>query len=38
MTYDKFSIEKIVYNEQKEISGISIINQKKERVFVWQKK
>ena len=38
ITYDKFSIEKIVYNEQKEISGISIINQKKERVFVWQKK
>ena len=38
ITYDKFSIEKIVYNEQEEISGISIINQKKERVFVWQKK
>lgn len=38
MTYDKFSIEKIVYNEQGEISGISIVNQKKERVFVWQKK
>ena len=38
MTYDKFSIEKIVYNEQEEISGISIVNQKKERVFVWQKK
>lgn len=38
MTYDKFSIEKIVYNEQVEISGISIVNQKKERVFVWQKK
>lgn len=38
MTYDKFSIEKIVYNEQEEISGISIVNQKKERVFVWKKK
>lgn len=38
ITNDKFSIEKIAYNEQEEISGISIINQKKERVFVWQKK
>ena len=35
---DKFSVEKIVYNEQEEISGISIINQNKKRVFVWQKK
>lgn len=38
ITNDKFSIEKIVYNEQEEISGISIINQNKKRVFVWQKK
>lgn len=38
ITNDKFSVEKIVYNEQEEISGISIINQNKKRVFVWQKK
>lgn len=38
ITNDKFSVEKIAYNEREEISGISIVNQKKERVFVWQKK
>lgn len=31
---DKFSIEKIEYNDQREIVKISIVNQKKERVFL----
>lgn len=35
-TYDKFKVEKIKYNEERrEIIGLSIINQKKERVFVY---
>lgn len=35
-TNDKFSVEKIKYNEEKrEIIGLSIINQRKERVFVY---
>lgn len=35
-TYDKFKVEKIKYNEQKrEIIGLSIVNQKNERVFVY---
>ena len=35
-TYDKFKVEKIKYNEErKEIIGLSIINQRKERVFVY---
>ena len=36
-TYDKFHVEKIVYDEQRNISGLSIQNQKNNRVFVWQK-
>lgn len=36
-TYDKFHVEKIVYDEQRNISGLSIKNQKNKRVFVWQK-
>ena len=36
-TYDKFRVEKIKINENKEIEGVSIVNQKNERVFVWQK-
>lgn len=36
-TYDKFHVEKIVYDEQRNISGLSIQNQKNKRVFVWQK-
>lgn len=34
VTYDKFHIEKIAYNDQRQITGISIQNQRKERVFV----
>ena len=34
-TYDKFSVEKIVYDENRQISGIAIKNQKGERVFVY---
>lgn len=37
-TRDKFKVEKIVYDDNGDISGLSIINQKNERVFVWQKK
>ncbi len=37
-TYDKFHVEKIVYDEQGNISGLSIQNHKNERVFVWQNK
>lgn len=37
-TRDKFKVEKIVYDDKGDISGLSIINQKNERVFVWQKK
>lgn len=33
--YEKFSIEKIAYNEKKEIIGISIINHNKKRVFIY---
>ena len=37
-TNDKFTVEKIVYNEARKISGLSIINTtRKERVFVWQR-
>ena len=37
-TYDKFSVEKIKYNEQKEIIGLAIRNDKtNKRVFLWQK-
>lgn len=37
VTYDKFSVEKIAYDNKK-IVGLSIVNQNGERVFVWQKK
>ena len=36
-TYDKFFVEKIVYNNNRKISGLSIKNQNGERVFLWQK-
>jgi hypothetical protein len=37
-TFDKFSIEKIAYDEKRRISGISILNDKTgKRAFVWQK-
>ena len=32
---DSFSVEKIAYKDKK-ITGLSIVNQKKQRVFVWQ--
>lgn len=35
-TYDKFSVEKIKI-ENGEITGLAIVNQAKQRVFVWQK-
>lgn len=34
-TYDKFRVEKIAYDEKRQISGIAIKNQKGERVFVY---
>lgn len=34
-TYDKFRVEKIAYDENRQISGIAIKNQKGERVFVY---
>lgn len=37
-TYDKFSVEKISYDENRQINGLSIVNQKCERVFVYFKK
>lgn len=37
-TRDKFKVEKIVYDDKGDISGLSIQNQKNERVFVWQAK
>ena len=37
-TYDTFSVEKIVYDEKRRISGLSIKNNKtNKRVFVWQR-
>lgn len=36
-TFDKFFVERIAYDEQRQISGISIINQNNERLFVWTK-
>lgn len=33
-TFDKFRVEKIVYDDKRQIIHISIINQKNERVFV----
>ncbi len=38
VTYDKFSVEKIKYDENRKIIGLSIVNQNGERVYVWQKK
>lgn len=36
--YDSFTVERIAYNEQSEITGLSIVNDKThKRVFVWQK-
>lgn len=37
-TYDKFTVEKIKTNDKKEIEGLSIINQKGERVFLLKPK
>lgn len=38
MTYDKFEVEKIVYDDRRSITGIAIRNvSKKIRAFVWQK-
>ena len=34
-TYDKFSVEKIAYDDNRQITGIAIKNQKGERVFVY---
>ena len=34
-TYDKLYVEKIVYDDKKQITGIAIKNQKGERVFVY---
>ena len=34
---ERFSVEKIAYDEAKNIIGLSIINGKGKRVFVWQK-
>ena len=34
-TYDKFSVEKIVYDDNRQITGLAIKNQKGERVFVY---
>lgn len=33
-TYDKFTVEKITYNDRREIDGLSIKNQNGQRVFV----
>lgn len=37
-TYDKFSVEKIAYDENRQITGISIKNQDGKRVFVYYNK
>lgn len=37
-TYDKFSVEKIAYDENRQITGISIKNQDGKRVFVYNNK
>ena len=34
-TYDKFSVEKIAYDDNRQITGIAIKNQNGERVFVY---
>lgn len=36
-SYERFSVEKIAYDESKNIIGLSIINSKGKRVFIWQK-
>ena len=38
MTYDTFAVEKIVYDEERRITGLAIRNEKTgRRVYVWQK-
>lgn len=38
-TYDKFSVEKIAYNEEtRQITGLSIVNQDNRRIFVYVSK
>lgn len=37
-TYDKFSVEKIAYDDNRQITGISIKNQDGKRVYVYSKK
>lgn len=36
-SYERFSVEKIAYDESKNIIGLSILNSKGKRVFVWQR-
>ena len=36
--FDKFEVEKILYNESRQISALSIKKQGGGRVFVWQRK
>lgn len=37
ITYDKFWVEKIACNDKRQISGLAIQNDKKGRVFVWER-
>ena len=37
-TYDKFTVEKIAYDDKRNIIGLSILNQKGERVYVYHEK
>lgn len=37
ITYDKFRVEKIACNDKRQISGLAIQNDKKGRVFVWER-
>ena len=32
---DKFRVEKIAYDEKKRISGLSIVNQNNDRVYIY---
>lgn len=36
-TYDRFSVEKIAYDESERISGIAIRNEKTRKLLVWQR-
>ena len=36
-SYERFTVEKIAYDESKNIIGLSILNSKGKRVFVWQR-